>query len=503
MGLLRPGETCWRLERAERLTLLVDCQDYFLALAQALRRARRSIHLLGWGFDPRTRLAPELGGDAPADAGAPIGRLLADLAAANPALDIRLLVWRSALPISATQAFFPHRARGWFRGTGVRFELDAEVPFGACHHQKLVVIDDELAFVGGADIGGDRWDTPAHLDADTRRRAPSGRLFPPRHEVTAIVGGPLAAAFGTLFRRRWRAAVGELPDAEGSPAGSLWPTELTADITGAQAGIARTLPLWREAPAAREIADLALEAISAARSLIYLEAQYFTWPLAVEALAQRLAEPDGPEIVLICSLTSPSYFDRLTMDRARSNALWRLKAGDVFGRFHAFAPHTLEGRPIIAHAKVMVIDDRLLRISSANLNNRSHGFDTECELAFEAADAGQRGQVAAFRDRLAGHWIGARADEVAAARERNGGLAAGLRALDAGARLRPLSHRRLGRFGEFVADFHLGDPCNVHDSWRPWRRRERLADEARALREAARSADGGEPRPSEPFTPAA
>ncbi len=77
-------------------------------------------------------------------------------------------------------------------------------------------------------------------------------------------------------------------------------------LEGAGLGLARTLPAWRGQPEVREIAALTLEAIARARSLIYLENQYFTRPLAVEALAARLAEPDGPEIVLICTGRSPS-----------------------------------------------------------------------------------------------------------------------------------------------------------------------------------------------------
>ena len=53
--------------------------------------------------------------------------------------------------------------------------LDATVPFGACHHQKVLVVDDRIAFCGGGDISVDRWDTPAHLDDDPRRRMPNGR----------------------------------------------------------------------------------------------------------------------------------------------------------------------------------------------------------------------------------------------------------------------------------------------------------------------------------------
>ncbi len=299
MGLLRPGETCWRVAPRGRVKFLVDGQAYFRAVAEAISRARRSIHLLGWSFDPRAVLAPD------ADPGYGVGHALIELARANPALDIRLLVWRSALPISATQDFFPHRARAWFRDTNVRFELDDTVPLGACHHQKVVVIDDALAFVGGADFASDRWDTTAHLDEDPRRRQEGGPTHGPRHEVMAMADGPIAAAFGEHFRARWRAAVDEPPPAAPTPPAELWPPGLAPDLDGARLGLARTAPGWRGRAAVREIAAITLEAIAGAKSLIYLENQYFTWPLAVEALAARLAEPAGPEVVLVCTGRSP------------------------------------------------------------------------------------------------------------------------------------------------------------------------------------------------------
>ncbi|HUZ13835.1 MAG TPA: phospholipase D-like domain-containing protein [Caulobacteraceae bacterium] len=481
MGLLRPGETCWRLEPVRRAKILVDYQDYFAALRTALATARRSIHVLGWGFDPRTRLAP----DGSTDRGAPdeVGATLIRLAKERPGVDVRVLVWRSALPISASQAFFPHRAKAWFRGTRVAFRLDSQVPFGACHHQKIVVIDDALAFLGSGDLTGDRWDTPAHLDRDERRQSPWGRPHAPRHEVTVLVEGAVACALGDLFRARWLRATGESLAAPASVRPCpRWPDAAAPDFADGAAAVARTLPAWRERPAVTEISNLALEAIAAAREVIYLENQYCTWPAAAEALAQRLGEPDGPQIVMILSERSPSYFDRLTMDRTRQVILWRLKAADIFGRLHVLSPRTAGGRPIVCHAKVMIVDDRLVRIGSANLNNRSQAFDTEVELAMEARTAVQRAAFEDLRDRMAAHWVGRSGADVARERARRGGLGEALAALDRRGRLQRLAPGPLGPFGEFVALFHLGDPAAASDSWRPWRRRRKLYDQIRAAR---------------------
>ena len=494
MGLFRPGETCWRLDRARRATFLVDYQDYFAALRSALAQARRTIHILGWGFDPRTRLAPDgsPGGDAPDQ----IGATLIRLAEANPDVDVRVLVWRSALPISASQAFFPHRAKAWFQGSRVKFQLDATVPFGACHHQKMVVIDDALAFLGSGDLTGDRWDTTAHLDADGRRESPWGRPHAPRHEVTVMADGGVAADLGALFRDRWRLATGEALTSPEPITASPWPREAAPDLEDAPVGVARTVPGWREQAEVSEISRLTLEAIGAARSLIYIENQYFAWPAAAEAIAARLAEPEGPEVVVILSARSPSYFDRLTMDVTRQLILWRMKAADVFGRLHVLAPATTGGRPIVCHAKVMVVDDVLARISSANLNNRSQGFDTECELAFEATEPSHRRALAAFRDRLAGHWVGRAGADVARERGRHGGLAAALAALGRRGRLRRLGPRPLSPLGELIAVFHLGDPAAPSDSWRPWRRTRRLVDQIRAVKAAALTPPDASPPPA-------
>jgi len=487
MAILEPGETCWRIEAAKRAAFLVDYQDYYTSLAAALGRARRQVLLLGWSFDPRTRLAPDGSNDGAATPDE-IGGLLIHLAKERPRIDIRVLIWRSAVPISATQEGFPHRAKAWFRHSGVEFLLDDTVPFGACHHQKVVVIDDQVAFLGSGDICGDRWDTQAHLDRDARRRSPAGGFHPPRHEVMIVAEGAIAGALGEMARERWRLASGDVLAPPGGVAAdeeSAWPPDLVADVADTRLAIARTLPTLKHDAGTAEIAALTLAAIGAARTSLYVENQYFTSPAVCEALAARLAQPDGPQVVLISTHESPSYFDKLTMDRTRAVFIWRLRAADIFGRLRVWAPFTAEGLPIIVHAKSMIVDDTLVRIGSANLNNRSQGFDTECELALEAERADERAAIQALADKMIGHWLGRSGADMATARERRGGLIAAVDEMNRHGRLRPIEPRKLDRFGEFVAKFHLGDPMSVADSWAPLRRRDRLYRMARSVREGS------------------
>jgi phosphatidylserine/phosphatidylglycerophosphate/cardiolipin synthase-like enzyme len=488
-ALFEPGATCWRVETADRVAMLVDSSVYFTAALSAMRNARRSILLLGWGFDPRTRLQPDPSGEehGPDE----IGNLLRRLSDERPDLDIHVLIWKSALPIAASQHFFPHRARKWFTHSRVNFALDASVPFGACHHQKVLVIDDKVAFCGGGDFGVDRWDSQAHLDADKRRIMPGGAEHAPRHEVMMMVDGAAARALGDLARERWRTAqeCQTLPppkDYEDTGT-DPWPAFVMPRFHKVRIAIARTSPDWRDRPEVRETEALHLRGILAARRTIYLENQYFTSLIIGEALAERLMEPDGPEVVIVSTLHSPSYFDRFTMDRTRWRLVERLKAADRHGRLRVYCPHTEVAKPIIVHSKVTIIDDRVLRAGSTNLNHRSAGFDTECDLALEAETADARAAVTAFRAHLIGHFLGVHGADLQAAIDREGALGPAIDSLNTGSpqRLMPLPKVQMGPIARVVAAYHLGDPVYPSDSWRPLLRRARLHEFEQALEAAA------------------
>jgi phosphatidylserine/phosphatidylglycerophosphate/cardiolipin synthase-like enzyme len=492
--LLEPGDTCWRRETSDRAALLIDMADYFDAAMKAMRKARHTIHFLNWAFEPQTLFHPQPGCTGPDDDR--IANFLKALAAENPNLDIRILCWQSAAPVAATQNWFPLADRKVFAGSPVKFVLDGKLPVGACHHQKVIVIDDAIGFCGGGDIGPDRWDTPQHLDNDPRREKTkhahgnSKDDFDSRHEVMGLVEGAPAKALGALFRERWARATGEvLP--EPPPTRPVWPAGIPAQFAGVEVGLSRTVGAWRHHPEVREVERLHLDAIAQARRCIYMENQYFTSPLIAAALARRLAEPDGPEVILVGAEHSPSYFDQATMDRTRVKFIERLRHADKHKRFQAYSPVTALGRIIIVHAKLTIIDDRLLRIGSANINNRSLGFDTECDMSFEAAGRGSaanRAAIIALRTRLLAHWLGCDEAIMAAAIGKADTVGEGVEALrNAGyVRLRPILLPPMEGFAAFVAAFHLGDPFTPRDSWRWWKRKAESDRAVRRGREAVR-----------------
>lgn len=476
--LLRSGETCQRVARAGRAALLVDMACYFQAAKAAMREAQRSIHFLNWAFEQDTFLDP--GPEGAGDEGDRIGNFLKQLARDKPELDIRILCWDSAMPVAATQRFFPFADRRAFRGTRVRFKLDNRLPLGACHHQKMIVIDDHIAFCGGGDIGPDRWDTTLHLDDDPRREKTrrDHSDFDSRHEVMGLVDGDAAVMLAEVFRERWKRATGEVIDPSPETRSPAWPDCVEPDFHGIAAGASRTYAKWRKNPEVREVEALHVESIRTAAHLIYMENQYFTSPLIAEALATRLREPDGPQVVLVSTEHSPSFFDEATMDKTRFDFVSHLQtAASGPDRFAAYSPVTTLGRTIIVHAKLTIIDDTLLRIGSANINNRSMGFDTECDLVLETVDDAQRTRLAALRTGLLAHWLGCAHSALATAVEASGGnLVAALETLRNGgyARLRPIKPGKMNPVSAVVATYHVGDPVASTDAWKPWRRRAAL-----------------------------
>lgn len=452
----QPGRNCWRLEQADRVAFLVDGEAYFSALASALEQAREAVWIIGWDIDSRIRLrrGKEPGKDER------LGAFLDRLAASRPDLHIYLLEWDFAVLYAFEREFLPVLSLDWQTHPRVRFELDASHPVGASHHQKLVVIDDRLAFVGGFDLACNRWDTPVHAPDDPRRRD-NGAVYPPFHDVQMAVTGAAAKALGELARSRWERATGEqlaVPEAGREP----WPEGLKPALEQVPVAILRTEPAFEERPAVSEVRRFYLDAIAAARHSIYIENQYLTAHDVGEALAKSLAGAEGPEVVVVLPRTCSGWLEQGTMGALRDHLLRQLHQADSQGRLHCYYPARadLEEDIINVHAKVLVVDDCILRIGSSNLNNRSLGFDSECDLALEAGEKDEvRQAIRHFRNGLLAEHLGATPDAVAQALADQGSLAGAIDALGTPERgLRPLPDEEPGSWSELLSQSQLVDP---------------------------------------------
>jgi phosphatidylserine/phosphatidylglycerophosphate/cardiolipin synthase-like enzyme len=347
----------------------------------------------------------------------------------------------------------------------IHFAVDGAHPTAAVHHQKIAVIDDAVAFSGGIDLTADRWDTPAH-EHDSRRRRTVGRSYGPRHEVGAAVDGAAARALGELARDRWHTATGQsLAPVDAKHA--TWPAKLDPSLRDVEIGIARTLPELDGRSEIREVEALNLAAIAAARHTIYLENQYLAARRIVDALADRLGETDGPEIVIVLPRRGNNRLERETMDGARHRLIRVLWAADDHGRLGIYWPVTDGGTPIYVHSKVMVVDDRLLRVGSSNLNNRSLGFDSECDVAIEADptsshDDEVRRQITWVRNQLVSEHLGVPISELERTTREGGSLLNAVEGLrERGKWLRPFTEQTVADEASPLAENDLMDPDHV------------------------------------------
>ena len=422
-GLLVPGKNCWRKEHAHRAAFLIDGSDYFAAARAAMARAERSILILAWDIDSRMRLVPDGADDGLPE---PLGDFLDALARRRRSLHIHILNWDFAMLYAPDREVLPSYKLGWRSHRRVHFELDGCHPVGASHHQKVIVVDDAVAFVGGLDLTHCRWDTPEHRSDDPRRRHPSGDPCPPFHDVQMAVDGNAAAALGELARERWRRATGKTlkaPRVKRSP--DRWPGTLAPDVEDVEVAIARTEPKYEDWEEVQEIKQLHLDAIAATRKQLYLENQYFSAASLADAMAERLAEAEGPEIALVTRSDDNSWLEEYTIGVMRARLHRRLREVAPEDRYCTYYPD-LGGSDdgyLNVHSKVLVMDDDLLSIGSANLNNRSMGFDTECNLAIESGGREDiQRAIRGLRQRLLAEHLDTSADEVARTERDTGSL---------------------------------------------------------------------------------
>jgi len=456
--LLIEGLTCWRCEHARRVAHLVDGEAYFEAVAAAIESAESQILMLGWDFHSRVRLRRSSEPDGSTE------ELAARLDSAvdrNRRLQVYVLGWDFAMIYALEREALPLYRLGLRSRRRVHFHLDDGHPPGASHHQKIVVIDDALAFVGGFDLTSCRWDTREHQAADSRRSDPGFPEYDPFHDVQLAVDGNVARALGELARDRWWRATGErlaAPRAGGDP----WPEGLAPDLREVEVGISRTEPSFRDRNEVREVEALHVQSIRAAQRSIYIENQYLTAARIGEVLAERLREADGPEVVIVAPRVCSGWLEESTMGVMRARLLDRLRDADRSGRLRVLYPVVPElgHRTINVHAKVTVVDDRLLRVGSANLSNRSMGLDTECDLAVEAGEDEQtRAAIERFRNDLLGEHLGASAEQVRQTIAAEGSLLAGIEVLRGGPRtLEPVTAELPAWAEELVPETTVFDP---------------------------------------------
>lgn len=417
----------WRTEQAPRLAVLSDVASTFAAMRSSMLKARATITIVGWDIDSRTPLAGE---GRKCDDGLPetLGPFLAALAHRSPSLQIRLLLWDFSTLYALEREAFPRYKLAW---EGVSLQLDSTLPTSASQHQKLVIVDDAVAFSGGLDLTIRRWDIASHPFACPERCDPAGEPYDPFHDVQAVVDGDAARALADLANERWARASGE--HVSTTPSGDPWPDAVSVDFADIPVAISRTMPQTNHGPACHEVEQLFLAMIASAEREIYIENQYLTSLTVADALTRQLLKNPKLEVLIVTPKEHAAWLEALAMRNGRIRFAERLrKAGGDRVRLVGTVIHAgRRSKAVMIHSKVMIVDDKVVRIGSANLNNRSMGTDSECDLTISVRSGEDRARVADLRARLLSIHTGTTASLTAKA-VRDHGLIAGSRMLGAG-----------------------------------------------------------------------
>ena len=416
--ILSGAGTHWRLETAEHVALLIDGAAYFAALARAMDAARHSITLLGWDIRSDLLLEPETSRET-------LAERFARLLEANAELQIRMLIWDWPMAMGVEREFLPQWQMSPLHDR-LAFVFDDSVPTGGAQHEKIVVIDGSLAFVGGIDLTAGRWDTAEHDPESPHRRPPDGEPPAPFHDMMMLIDGAAAGAVAALVEERWWRATDQRVELGSPTASAHWPEAVEAELEQQPVAIARTRCALGERAAVREIAALYEAAIATAERLIYIENQYLTVPEIAQALAQRLRDRPALEVVIITPEKCEGALETAVMDRGRKTFVATLEAAS--NERVAVLTTISRGTAVNIHAKMMIVDDRFVTVGSANLANRSLGVDSETNLAIERAEPDP--VIQGWRHRLLAEHLGVALETLAATEDERGSTIEAIDALN-------------------------------------------------------------------------
>jgi phospholipase D1/2 len=390
----------WQTSDVVESNVLVDADIYYATFCRAALQARRYIYITGWQFDTKARLLRP-GPDTALWHPLELLPFLNHLCERTPELEIYITAWDYSLVYALEREWMQKLKFSFQSHPRVHFEFLNHPEGGGCHHQKMVIVDGHVAFLGGLDLCDARWDTREHKPHDPSRFDVNDKPYKAFHDVQVALRGPVIGALSELFRDGWRRAAGEgsLPH-EHEPPRSADPFELHSLAEGRglplrarKVAISRTELLEVGDPPICELQTLLERAILAARKLIYIENQYFTSRAIAQALAKRMANLDAGKLQLV--LVMPNGADSPKEDFVlgnRQRAIRSLVAQVAKKHGHELrllmsseATEQDQTPATFIHSKVLIVDDEFVTIGSANLTNRSMRVDRELNVAFETS----------------------------------------------------------------------------------------------------------------------
>jgi phospholipase D1/2 len=391
--ILKLGRNCWKIAPVESSGLIVDGRDYFRAFYHAARSAKRYIAISGWQFDSNVPLLRGPDAEAAGEE-APLLSFLNGLCEKNPDLRVFILAWDFSFVYGLDREWFQQWYVNWTTHKSLKFFFDRSAVYDASHHQKFVVIDDKIAFVGGLDLCSSRWDERDHRVENPLRVNADGSGYRSFHDLQSCHAGPMARHLAELFEARWKIASGEDLELPAEPHDGRAELMPSLPINAEQVALSRTqhCAVCGGDKSFREIRQLFLDAIDAAECLIYIENQYFSSEALYKGLVRRMTKKKRAplEIVLVIAKDAEGLLEQLSIGIAQNRIVRGLQQAARNNGHHLgiYYPASVgaDGTelPTYIHSKCLLVDDRFLSVGSANMNNRSMGYDTELNVSWEA-----------------------------------------------------------------------------------------------------------------------
>ncbi|WBW71606.1 phospholipase D, Pld1 [Schizosaccharomyces osmophilus] len=444
---------------------MVDARDHMWNVSRAFKNAKHTIMIHGWWLTPELQMRRPY---SLADKWR-IDHLLQEKA--RQGVRVYIMVYRNidaTIPIdsfhtkSYLQSLHPNifviRSPSHFRQNALFW----------AHHEKLVIVDDAIAFIGGIDLCFGRFDTSQHILYDDKLVNPPDknvcneqswkgkdysnprvhdffdltqphkdmydRTVIPRmgwHDVSMSILGQPARDAARHFVQRWNYLLECKRPARKIPT-LIPPVDFTNEqliekqLTGTcEVQLLRSAGLWSLGLAdsvEQSIHNAYVKCIEKSEHFIYVENQFFitstisdgtlienrVGDALVERIIRAYNNNERWKGVIIIPLL-PGFQGQIDMQegsslrlivdcqyksicRGENSIFGRLKARGIDGtkylKFyglrgwaHVGPEHELSTDLIYVHAKIMIADDRVAVIGSANINERSLLGNRDSEIA--------------------------------------------------------------------------------------------------------------------------
>ncbi len=272
----------------------------------------------------------------------------------------------------------------------------------ASWHQKFMVIDQRIAYIGGMNIKSTDWDSSDHLVFDHRRMNYDATFderqevinkeretdLGPRRDYMLRIEGPSVQDATDVFNKRWSFLIDSGVTFSENSTNFVTQHDQAYHADGSQVQVTATMP---KPFSEQAIAETWFNAISQAQDYIYIEDQYWRIPWLVEAIAQRMRSVPSLRLIVItkpidewldpgCEWTYRTNQQLLEEFGQSRYITYQLRTFDwvVTWGFDETESRFVD---IDTHSKMLIVDDKFMSIGSCNKNNRGILYEGELNAA--------------------------------------------------------------------------------------------------------------------------